>query len=65
MWGNFEMSFTRTLRAVGGVVVAGVLLFGAAPIALADQNRDDQWPLKAFDAASIWRESTGKGGTVR
>ncbi|MFI0903269.1 S8 family serine peptidase [Streptomyces sioyaensis] len=58
------MSFTRTLRAVGGAVVAGALLFGAAPTALADQNRDDQWPLKAFDAASIWKESTGKGVTV-
>lgn len=52
------------LRAVGGVTVAGVLLFGAASGALADQNRDDQWPLKAFDAVSIWKESTGKGVTV-
>ncbi|MFI9081802.1 S8 family serine peptidase [Streptomyces sioyaensis] len=58
------MSFTRTLRAVGGAVVAGALLFSAAPAASADQNRDDQWPLKAFDAASIWKESTGKGVTV-
>ncbi|MEW1751340.1 S8 family serine peptidase [Streptomyces angustmyceticus] len=58
------MSFTRTLRAVGGAVVAGALLFGTAPTALADQNRKDQWPLKAFDAASIWKESTGKGVTV-
>ncbi|GLW19082.1 hypothetical protein Stsp01_58250 [Streptomyces sp. NBRC 13847] len=58
------MSFTRTLRAVSGVVVAGAVLFGAAPVALADQNRDDQWPLKAFDATSIWKESTGKGVTV-
>ncbi|MFG2864644.1 S8 family serine peptidase [Streptomyces sioyaensis] len=58
------MSFTRTLRAVGGAVVAGALLFGSAPTALADQNRDDQWPLKAFDAESVWKESTGKGVTV-
>lgn len=58
------MSFTWTLRAVGGAVVAGALLFGAASAAVADQNRDDQWPLKAFDAESIWKESTGKGVTV-
>ncbi|WP_310729175.1 S8 family serine peptidase [Streptomyces sp. N2A] len=58
------MSFTRTLRAVGGAVTAGVLLFAAAPTALADQNRDDQWPLKAFDAQSVWKQSTGKGVTV-
>ncbi|GAB7030640.1 hypothetical protein JCM4914_21010 [Streptomyces platensis subsp. malvinus] len=41
-----------------------MLLFGAAPTALADQNREDQWPLKAFDAQSVWKESTGKGVTV-
>ncbi|MFD5737378.1 S8 family serine peptidase [Streptomyces sioyaensis] len=58
------MSFTRTLRAVGGAVVAGALLFGAAPAAFADQIRDDQWPLKSFDAESVWKASTGKGVTV-
>ncbi|MEU9503119.1 S8 family serine peptidase [Streptomyces sp. NPDC048196] len=58
------MSFTRTLRAVGGAVVAGALLFTAAPIALADEIRDAQWPLKAFDTRSVWKESTGKGVTV-
>ncbi|MFE1776868.1 S8 family serine peptidase [Streptomyces sp. NPDC059008] len=58
------MSFTRTLRAVGSAVVAGALLFGSAPAASADQIRDDQWPLKAFDAESVWKVSTGKGITV-
>ncbi|KUL37381.1 peptidase M8 [Streptomyces sp. NRRL F-4489] len=58
------MSFTRTLRAVGGAVVAGALLFGTAPVASADQMRNDQWPLKKFDAESIWKISTGKGVTV-
>ena len=58
------MSFTRTLRAVGGAVVAGALLFGSAPTALADQIRDDQWPLKSFDAENMWKVSTGKGVTV-
>ncbi|WP_405841908.1 hypothetical protein OG528_27115 [Streptomyces platensis] len=33
------MSFARTLRAVGGVAVAGELLFAAAPSASADCNR--------------------------
>ncbi|UQA92767.1 S8 family serine peptidase [Streptomyces halobius] len=37
---------------------------GAAPTALADEIRDAQWPLKAFDAESVWKESTGKGVTV-
>ncbi|GES31917.1 hypothetical protein San01_44040 [Streptomyces angustmyceticus] len=58
------MSFTRTLRAVGGAVVAGALLFGSAPAAFADQIRNDQWPLKAFDAESVWKVSTGRGVTV-
>lgn len=58
------MSFTRTLRAVGGAVVAGALLFGTAPAASADQIRDAQWPLKAYKAEEIWNISTGKGVTV-
>ncbi|KIZ13815.1 peptidase M8 [Streptomyces natalensis ATCC 27448] len=40
------------------------MLFGTAPVASADQIRNDQWPLKKFDAASIWKISTGKGVTV-
>ncbi|BCK68189.1 type VII secretion-associated serine protease [Streptomyces libani subsp. rufus] len=58
------MSFTRTLRAVGGAVVAGALLFGTAPVASADQIRHDQWPLRSFGADDIWKVSTGKGVTV-
>ncbi|WP_431965552.1 S8 family serine peptidase [Actinacidiphila sp. bgisy160] len=58
------MAFTRTLRSVGGVVLAGALIFAAAPAASADQTREDQWPLEAFDAASIWKVSKGKGVTV-
>ncbi|MGW3247840.1 S8 family serine peptidase [Streptomyces sp. NPDC001070] len=58
------MAFTRTLRSVGGVVLAGALIFAAAPVASADQTREDQWPLKAFDADSIWKISKGKGVTV-
>ncbi|MFG2227151.1 type VII secretion-associated serine protease mycosin [Streptomyces sp. NPDC048644] len=58
------MSFTRKLRVVGGAVVAGALLFGTAPVASADQIRDAQWPLKAFEVQKIWQLSTGKGVTV-
>ncbi|GAA2652228.1 S8 family peptidase [Streptomyces lunalinharesii] len=58
------MSFTRTLRAVGGAAVAGALLFGTASVASADQMRNDQWPLQKFDAESVWKVSTGKGVTV-
>jgi type VII secretion-associated serine protease mycosin len=58
------MSFTRTLRAVGGAVVAGALLFGTAPGASADQIRHDQWPLRVFGTDDIWKVSTGKGVTV-
>ncbi|MFG2529787.1 S8 family serine peptidase [Streptomyces sp. NPDC048516] len=58
------MSFTRTLRAVGGVAVAGALLFTAAPTASADYIRDGQWALDAFNPQKVWKESTGKGVTV-
>ncbi|MFE0381841.1 S8 family serine peptidase [Streptomyces inhibens] len=58
------MSFTRTLRAVGGVVAAGALLFTAAPTASADYIRDGQWALDAFNPQKVWKESTGKNVTV-
>lgn len=58
------MSFTRTLRAVGGVAVAGALLFTAAPTASADYIRDGQWALDAFNPQKVWKESTGKNVIV-
>ncbi|GAA2616137.1 S8 family serine peptidase [Streptomyces tubercidicus] len=58
------MGFTRTLRAVGGVAAAGVLLFTAAPAASADYIRDGQWALDAFNPQKVWKESTGKNVTV-
>ncbi|MFH8752728.1 S8 family serine peptidase [Streptomyces rimosus] len=58
------MSFARALRAVGGVVVTGALLFGTAPLASADEHRDAQWPLESFAAEQVWKQSTGKGVTV-
>ncbi|MDX3077928.1 S8 family serine peptidase [Streptomyces sp. MI02-7b] len=58
------MVLTQTLRAVGGAVLVGALVIGTAPLAAADQTREDQWPLKAFDAQAIWKISKGKGVTV-
>ncbi|MER7028808.1 MULTISPECIES: type VII secretion-associated serine protease mycosin [Streptomyces] len=58
------MSFTRTLRAVSGAAVAGALLFGTAPVASADQMRDQQWALNSLRAEEAWKVSTGKGVTV-
>ncbi|MEV5599090.1 type VII secretion-associated serine protease mycosin [Streptomyces sp. NPDC052496] len=58
------MSFTRTLRAVSGAAVVGALLFGTAPVASADQVRDDQWALGYLSANKAWSQSTGKGVTV-
>ncbi len=58
------MTAARTLRAVGSTVLAGALLYGAAPAALADATRDAQWPLRSFEAEKIWQQSTGKGVTV-
>ncbi|REK87892.1 peptidase M8 [Streptomyces inhibens] len=58
------MSFTRTLRAVGGVAAAGALLFTAAPTASADYIRDGQWALDAFNPQKVWKVSTGKNVIV-
>ena len=58
------MGFTSAVRAVGSAALAGVLLLGTAPAASADEIRDKQWALDAFDVEKVWKESTGKGVTV-
>ncbi|GCD34448.1 type VII secretion-associated serine protease [Streptomyces chrestomyceticus JCM 4735] len=58
------MSFTRTLRAVSGAVLAGALVLGTASAASADYIRDGQWALGAFGADDIRRHSTGKNVIV-
>ncbi|AJT64696.1 hypothetical protein T261_3025 [Streptomyces lydicus] len=58
------MSFACKLRALGGTVLSGALLFGTASAASADQIRDDQWPLKAFSIEEIGKISTGQGVIV-
>ncbi|MCM2579842.1 S8 family serine peptidase [Streptomyces meridianus] len=49
---------------MGSAAMVGALFFGMAPVASADQTRDNQWPLKAFDARRVWKDSTGAGVTV-
>lgn len=58
------MAFARTLRIAGATALASALLFSSASAASADDVRDKQWPLEAFDAQSIWKVSRGKGVTV-
>lgn len=58
------MGFTSAVRAVGSAALAGALLLGTAPAASADEIRDGQWPLKAFDVAKVWKESSGENVTV-
>lgn len=58
------MRVTRTLRATIGAALTGALFLGTGGSAVADQNRDAQWPLTAFGAQDIWKKSTGKGVTV-
>ncbi|MEU4096063.1 S8 family serine peptidase [Streptomyces sp. NPDC026673] len=58
------MAFTRTLRIAGGLVLAGAVTLTSAPSASADDVRDKQWPLVAFDAEAIWKITRGKGVTV-
>ncbi|MFG2532615.1 hypothetical protein [Streptomyces sp. NPDC048516] len=53
------MNFTRTLRAVGGAMAVGALLFGTASVASADQIRHDQRPLRSFGAHVVGKVSTG------
>ncbi|MFF3951164.1 S8 family serine peptidase [Streptomyces sp. NPDC001902] len=49
---------------MSGAVLAGALVLVSAPGAAADQTREDQWPLEAFDAQAIWKISKGEGVTV-
>jgi type VII secretion-associated serine protease mycosin len=58
------MGFTRTLRTAGCGALAGAILFASAPLAAADQVREDQWALEALNAESVWKISQGSGVTV-
>ncbi|MFE3884956.1 S8 family serine peptidase [Streptomyces lydicus] len=58
------MRVTRTLRATIGAALTGALFLATGSSAVADQNRDAQWPLTAFGAQDIWKKATGEGVTV-
>ncbi|WP_329597207.1 S8 family serine peptidase [Streptomyces pseudovenezuelae] len=58
------MGFTALLRSVTCGATVSALLFAAAPLAAADQIREDQWALKALNAESAWKISKGGGVTV-
>ncbi|MDQ1067253.1 type VII secretion-associated serine protease mycosin [Streptomyces canus] len=58
------MSFRRTLRVAGCGVAVSAVLFASAPLAAADQVRDDQWALEALNAESVWKISQGSGVIV-
>ncbi|MEU1542831.1 S8 family serine peptidase [Actinacidiphila glaucinigra] len=58
------MGFTRALRTAGGTVLAAALVLSSATQASADDVRDKQWPLEAFDSEGIWKISQGAGVTV-
>ncbi|MEU6578341.1 S8 family serine peptidase [Streptomyces sp. NPDC046805] len=46
------------------MALTGALLLTSVPTASADQVRDDQWPLTAYDAKRVWKISQGAGVTV-
>ncbi|MGW0418790.1 type VII secretion-associated serine protease mycosin [Streptomyces sp. NPDC003015] len=58
------MGFAQALRTAGCSTLAGAFLFASAPLAAADQVREDQWALKALNAESVWKFSKGQGVTV-
>jgi type VII secretion-associated serine protease mycosin len=58
------LGFKRVWPTTGVVVLTGALLLTSAPAALADQVRDDQWPLYVYDAQKVWKISEGAGVTV-
>ncbi|MEU6147595.1 S8 family serine peptidase [Streptomyces sp. NPDC047081] len=59
-----ELGFKQVLSTTGVVALTGAVLLTSAPIASADQVRDAQWPLTAYDAEKVWKTSQGAGVTV-
>lgn len=58
------MDVRRALHLIGTGALAGALLLGSSPAVSADDIRNRQWALEAFDADKIWDRSTGDGVTV-
>jgi type VII secretion-associated serine protease mycosin len=58
------MGVKQVWSAAGVVALTGALLLTSAPVASADSIRDQQWPLRVFDAERVWSTSQGQGVTV-
>ncbi|MFF3338310.1 type VII secretion-associated serine protease mycosin [Streptomyces flavidovirens] len=58
------MGVKRVWSTAGVVALTGALLLTSAPLASADSIRDQQWPLRVFDAERVWKTSQGEGVTV-
>lgn len=58
------MALKRAVHALSATALTSTLILAAAPTALADQTRRDQWALDALQAESAGKISKGKGVTV-
>ncbi|WP_280849567.1 S8 family serine peptidase [Streptomyces sp. SAI-041] len=58
------MGFIEAKRTVGCGMLTAALLFVSAPLAAADQVREDQWALDALNADAVWKLSKGSGVIV-
>ncbi|MFF4962153.1 S8 family serine peptidase [Streptomyces sp. NPDC001222] len=58
------MGFKRVSTATGVAALTGVLLLTSTAPASADQVRNAQWPLTAYNAEKVWETSQGAGVTV-
>jgi type VII secretion-associated serine protease mycosin len=58
------MGVKQVWSTAGVVALTGALLLTSAPMASADSIRDQQWPLRVFDAERVWSTSQGQGVTV-
>ncbi|GGZ39386.1 S8 family serine peptidase [Streptomyces poonensis] len=58
------MALTRTVRVLSATALASALLLASAPLAAADQIREDQWALEALNTDAVWKISQGSGVTV-
>ncbi|MFJ1755219.1 S8 family serine peptidase [Kitasatospora sp. NPDC088134] len=58
------MSKNGAVRSWAAMALAGALFFAATPTASADQVRDGQWAIPAFDLEKTWSVSKGDGVIV-
>ncbi|MFJ5234255.1 S8 family serine peptidase [Kitasatospora sp. NPDC088391] len=58
------MTLTKAIRALGATALTSALLLSVAPTASADQVRDGQWAIPAFNLDRAWSVSKGDGVIV-